>query len=156
MVGKLIESLLYMVDWGDADTILIDLPAGSDEPMGTIIASTEVTGGIIVTTPQDVARLDALREIRRLKNASLPVLGIVENMSYFVCGHCGERQEIFHRGKRYVDLGVPLLAEIPLDAETSALVDNGRPLLSTDTHSSAKAAFFQLADEVLRKLAAST
>ncbi len=156
MVGKLVESLVYTVDWADSDVLLIDLPPGSDEPMNTIIETTAVDGGIIVTTPQDVARLDAQREIRRLRDLSTPVLGIVENMSYFVCAHCGERQEVFGRGERYRDLDVPALGEIPLDAETSALANKGRPLLSTDSDGATRKAFLDLADEVLKRLSDST
>ena len=152
MVGKLMESLLYIVDWGESDTMIIDLPPGSDEPMGTIVASTDVAGGILVTTPQDVARLDAKREIKRFEQLSLPLLGLIENMSYFVCSHCGERQEVFHRGGVYADLGAPLLGEVPLDPAISALADRGRPLLVEDSDSPAVAAFTQVADELLRRL----
>ena len=148
MVGKILESLLYIVDWGDADTMIIDLPPASDEPLGTIAASTSLKGGIVVTTPQDVARLDARREIKRFNNISLPLLGIVENMSYFVCGHCGERQEVFHRGQRYARLEGQVLAEIPLDPAVSVLSDTGRPLLLAESDSPATAAFLQLADRV--------
>ena len=153
MVGKLMESLVHIVDWGDSDTMIIDLPPGSDEPTGTIIASTDVAGGVIVTTPQDIARLDAKREIKRFEEVSLPLLGLIENMSYFVCSHCGERQEVFHRGTVYEDLGAPLLGEVPLHPEISALADSGRPLLLENSDSPAKAAFIQVADELWRRLA---
>ena len=154
MVGKLMESLLYLVDWGESDTMIVDLPPGSDEPMSTIVASTEVAGGVIVTTPQDVARLDAKREIKRFQEISVPLLGLVENMSYFVCAHCGERQEIFHRGEAYRDLDAPLLGEIPVDAEISAHADSGRPLLLDKSNSPAQSAFIRLADELMRRLGA--
>ncbi len=151
-VGQLAKSLLYLVDWGDADTMIVDLPPGSDEPMGTIVKSTDVTGGILVTTPQDVARLDATRELKRFESVSLPVIGVVENMSYFECGHCGERQEVFSRGSRYTDLGAPIIGEVPLDAEASALANSGVPVMASETESPAKAAFGSLADEVVRRL----
>ena len=156
MIGKLIESLIYIVDWGDADIIIIDLPPGSDEPLATIAASTELTAGIVVTTPQDVARLDARREIKRFEGFSLPLMGIVENMSFFICAHCGERQEVFHRGDRFTDLDAPLLARVPLAPEISAASDLGRPLLLTGSDSPANSAFLELADEVLSRLPAST
>ena len=155
MVGKVVESMMYIVDWGDSDTMIVDLPPGSDEPMGTIVKTTEVAGGIVVTTPQDVARLDARREIKRLSNLGLPLLGIVENMSHFVCAHCGERQEVFHRGSTYADLGAPVLGEIPLDPLTSTLVDRGSPVLLADQVNPAKLAFQDLADEILERLAGS-
>ena len=152
MVGKIMESLEYLVDWGDSDTMIVDLPPGSDEPMATIVSSTDVAGGIIVTTPQDVARLDAKRDIKRFGEISVPVLGLVENMSYFVCSHCGERQEVFHRGDVYRDLDVPLLGEVPLDREVSVLADIGRPLLLEESQSAARAAFAQIAGELMRRL----
>ena len=148
MEGKIVESLLYLVDWGDADTLVIDLPPGSDEPLATIVSSTDVSGGIIVTTPQDIDRLDAKREIQRFGQALLPLLGLVENMSYFVCGHCGERQDVFHRGGVYADLGVPLLGEIPLEPGISASNDTGRPIVEHARDSPARTAFLALAEQV--------
>lgn len=152
MVGKLMESLVYIVDWGESDTMIIDLPPGSDEPLGTIVASTDVAGGVIVSTPQDIARLDAKREIRRFEELSLPLLGLIENMSYFVCAHCGERQEVFHRGTVYQNLDAPLLGQIPLDPAISAHADSGRPLILEESDSPAKAAFTELADSLLQRL----
>ena len=148
IVGKVVESLLHMVDWGAADTIVVDLPPASDEPLATIVLSTEVSGGIVITTPQDIDRLDAKREIRRFSEVGLPVLGFVENMSYFVCGHCGERQDVFHRGNLYSDLKVPLLGKIPLDPEISARNDSGRPVVTDEKDSPAKSAFLDLAHQV--------
>jgi ATP-binding protein involved in chromosome partitioning len=152
MVGRLVESMLYMVDWGSSDTMIIDLPPGSQEPMTTIVSSTEVAGGIVVTTPQDVARGDATREINRFKQSSVRLLGVLENMSYFVCRHCGERQEVFHKGERYGELDAASLGEVPLDAEISAHGDSGRPLLLAEDGSPANTAFFRVADETLRRL----
>ena len=152
MQGKVFESILRMVDWGDADTMVIDLPPGTDEPLQTITLTTEITGGIVVTTPQDVARLDAQREIERFRRLSISMIGLVENMSYFVCAHCGERQEVFHRGTRYEDLEAPLLGQVPLDSETSAMADRGRPLLLSESGGPAAAAFLKVADEVDRRL----
>ena len=152
MLGKLAESLLYMVDWGDADTMVVDLPPGSDEPMETLVSVADVSGGVIVTTPQDVARLDAQRELTRFADAGLNLLGVVENMSYFACPHCGERQEVFHRGETYADLDEHVIGRIPLDAETSAHNDRGRPIVLSDSDGEAKSAFVELADTVVRKL----
>ena len=154
MVGKLVQSLMYLVDWGEADTLVIDLPPGSDEPTATIASSADVAGAIIVTTPQDVARLDAQREIKRFRDLRLPLLGIVENMSYFICSHCGERQQVFHRGTTYADLGLPVLGRIPLDAHTSELNDLGQPVVLSPADNIAKSAFQELAREVLRRLEA--
>ena len=152
MQGKFLQSIMYMVDWGDTHTLVIDLPPATDEPLATIASFTEVAGGLVVTTPQDVARLDARRELSRYRQLSIPVLGVVENMSYFVCLHCGERQDVFHRGDRYGDLEAPVIAQVPLDPETSALGDSGRPLLLSNPGGPTAAAFLQVADEVERRL----
>ena len=148
ILGKIVESLLYLVDWERADTLVVDLPPASDEPLATIVSSTEVTGGIVVTTPQDIDRLDAKRELQRFTEIGLPVLGFVENMSYFVCGRCGERQDVFHRGDVYFDLGVPLLGTIPLDSEISARNDSGRPVLVDEKDNPGKTAYLDLAHHV--------
>ena len=148
MVGKVVESLLHLVDWGAADTLIVDLPPASDEPLATIVSSTEVSGGIVVTTPQDIDRLDAKREIQRFSEVDLPVLGFVENMSYFVCDRCGERQDVFHRGNLYSDLGVPLLGKVPLDPKISARNDSGRPVVEDGNDCPAKTAFMAVAHQV--------
>ena len=82
----------------------------------------------------------------------MPLLGVIENMSYFVCAHCGDRQEVFHRGKLYQDLDAPLLGQIPLDPAISAHNDSGRPLLLEESDNPAKAAFTEIADGLLQRL----
>jgi ATP-binding protein involved in chromosome partitioning len=158
LVGLLVRGLLTLVDWGDSDVVVLDLPPGTGEPLATLLQSVRFDGVVLVTTPQDVARLDAGRVLAAFRDAKVPVLGTVENMAYLVCPHCGERIEVFHRGRvsRPVDDGgdgtVPRLAEIPLDPELSAAADTGRPVLITDPNGTQSLAFVALATAIAQRL----
>jgi ATP-binding protein involved in chromosome partitioning len=155
LVGLLVRGLLTLVDWGDPDVLVLDLPPGTGEPLSTILATIRLDGVVLVTTPQDVARLDAGRALTAFRRADVPVLGMVENMAYLSCPRCGERLEIFHRGevKRAVNDGtLPLLAQIPLDPALSAATDTGRPLLVADPQGTQATAFVALARAVVERL----
>ena len=110
LVGLLVRGLLTLVDWGESDVVVLDLPPGTGEPFATLLQSVRFDGVVLVTTPQDVARLDAGRVLAAVREARLPVLGSVENMAYLVCPHCGEQIEVFHRGR----------VSRPVDAEVTA------------------------------------
>ena len=155
LVGLLVRGLLSLVDWGDSDVLLLDLPPGTGEPLPTLLRTVRLDGVVLVATPQDVARLDAGRVLAALREAEVPVLGVVENMAYLVCPHCGERIEVFHRGRvpRLVgDSTVPLLAEIPLDPELSAAADTGRPVLIADPQGTQAMTFVALAATVAERM----
>src|SRR5215208_2436264 len=158
LVGLLVRGLLTLVDWRDPDVVLLDLPPGTGEPLATLLQTVRFDGVVLVTTPQDVARLDAGRVLAAFQEAHVPVLGTVENMAYLVCPHCGERIEVFHRGRvsRPVDDGgdgaVPRLAEIPLDPMLSEAADTGRPVLITDPNGSQALAFVALATTIAQRL----
>jgi ATP-binding protein involved in chromosome partitioning len=158
LVGLLVRGLLTLVDWGDSDVLVLDLPPGTGEPLATILQTVRVDGVVLVTTPQDVARLDAGRVLAAFQEAKVPVLGTVENMAYLICPHCGERIEVFHRGRvsRPVDDrgdgAVPRLAEIPLDPVLSEAGDTGRPVLITDPNGAHAVTFVALAAAVARLL----
>ena len=134
--------------------MVLDLPPGTGEPFATLLQSVRFDGVVLVTTPQDVARLDAGRVLAAVREARLPVLGSVENMAYLVCPHCGEQIEVFHRGRvsRPVDAGgdgaIPRLAEIPLDPVLSEAADTGRPVLVADPGGSQARAFVALAKAI--------
>ncbi|CAN5748530.1 N/A [soil metagenome] len=149
-VGWLVRNMLTMVDWGELDVLLIDFPPGTSEPQATLLRTVTLDGVLIVVTPQDLARLDSTRALRAFQQAGVTVLGLVENMSYLRCPHCGERIEIFHRTdvQRPISTEVPLLAEIPLDPALSAAGDTGRPVLITDPDSPQAEALWELVDTV--------
>jgi ATP-binding protein involved in chromosome partitioning len=156
LVGLLVRGLLDLVDWGELDVLVLDLPPGTGEPLATLLETVRLDGVVLVTTPQDVARLDAGRALAAFQAAKVPVLGVIENMAYLLCPHCGERIEVFHRGRvpRAVTDGAwPLLAEIPLDPLLSAAADSGRPVMVTHPDAPQATAFLDLAAAVASRLA---
>ncbi|HET9014088.1 MAG TPA: Mrp/NBP35 family ATP-binding protein [Thermomicrobiaceae bacterium] len=154
LVGLLVRNLLTMVDWGDLDVLLVDFPPGTGEPQATLLATVALDGVALVVTPQDVALLDTSRALAAFRASGVPVLGLVENMSYLRCPHCGERLEVFHRGRvpRAVRDDVPLLAEIPIDPALSEAGDTGRPLLVVAPDSPPSRQFLSLARVVGERL----
>jgi ATP-binding protein involved in chromosome partitioning len=153
-VGWLVRNLLTLVDWGELDVLLIDFPPGTSEPQATLLKTVVLDGVVLVVTPQDLARLDSTRALRAFQKAQVPVLGLVENMSYLRCPHCGERVEIFHRTavERPISTEVPLLAEIPLDPSLSEAGDTGRPILLTHPDAPQSQALWELVDRVRSSL----
>ncbi len=133
-----IKQLIEGVRWGDLDFLIIDLPPGtSDEPLSVLQLIPDLTGAIVVTTPQEVSLLDSRKAVSMIKAMNLDVLGIVENMSGLVCPHCGEAIEIFSSGgggrRMAAEMGVPFLGAIPLDPEVSALGDQGKTFVEAET-----------------------
>ena len=131
MKMAVIEQFLSDVNWGALDYLIVDLPPGTgDEALSIIQLSPNVQGAVIVTTPQDVAVLDAVKAVKFIEKLELPVIGIIENMSGMVCPHCGDIIDIFGRGggeKAARELGVPYLGAIPLDPAMVKAGDEGRP-----------------------------
>jgi ATP-binding protein involved in chromosome partitioning len=126
-----IQQFLNEVNWGALDYLIVDLPPGTgDEALSIIQLAPNVQGAIIVTTPQDVAVLDAVKAVKFIEKLELPVIGIIENMSGMVCPHCGDTIDLFGRGggeKAAQELGVPFLGSIPLDPAMVKAGDEGRP-----------------------------
>jgi ATP-binding protein involved in chromosome partitioning len=136
MATKLIQQFLGQVEWGELDYLLIDLPPGTGDVQLTLTQSAPLTGAVIVTTPQDVAVGVTLRGLRMFEQVHVPILGIIENMSAFICTHCGHESHIFRHGggrKAAEELGFPFLGEVPLDAAIAAAGDAGRPVVADDT-----------------------
>ncbi len=142
MVMSAIQQLLRDVLWGELDCLLVDMPPGTGDAQLTLAQNVALDGAIIVSTPQDLALIDARRGIAMFNKVAVPVLGIIENMSYFLCPHCGGRTDIFaHGGARHEaeKYGVPFLGEVPLDIKIREHSDNGRPLMADDpNHEQAK------------------
>ena len=120
MVQSAIQQMLGDVEWGELDFLVVDLPPGTGDAQLTMAQRVPLAGAVIVSTPQDIALLDARKALNMFRKVDVPVLGIIENMSYFLCPHCGGRAEIFgHGGARATaaKLGVDFLGEIPLDLD---------------------------------------
>ena len=155
MVMSIVRQFLKDVVWGDLDVLVIDLPPGAGDAQLTLVQQVPVSGGVIVTTPQDVALQDVQRGIAMFDTVSTPVLGIVENMSYYECPGCTSREDVFgHQGGRReaAALGVELLAEIPLVPELRARMDRGAPIVIADATSPVTVAFQAIAAKVAAAL----
>ncbi len=155
LVAKLVQDFLAHVEWGELDYLVVDLPPGTGDAQLTLCQSAPLTGAVIVTTPQDVSLVDARKGLELFRKVNVPVLGIVENMSYFLCPHCGKRTEIFRHGggaKVARQLGVAFLGEIPLEAEVAVSGDEGIPIVAKNPDSPVSRAYRALAGEVARQL----
>jgi len=148
IIMKIITQFLRDVQWGELDYFLVDMPPGTGDAQLSLVQATLVHGAIIVTTPQEVASGDALRGAKMFERVAVPVIGIVENMSYFICPHCEEKHRIFGTGggKRLADeLGVPLLAEVPFFPAVLTGGDVGEPIVVSEPQSQAAQALLDLA-----------
>lgn len=132
MLIKAIQQFLRDVNWGNLDYLIVDIPPGTGDVQLTLAQSVPVTGAVIVTTPQEVSLSDAIKGLGTFSRLGIPVLGIIENMSYFLCPHCQGRTEIFsHGGAKEASkkLGVPFLGEVPIDLQIRSGGDEGKPIL---------------------------
>jgi ATP-binding protein involved in chromosome partitioning len=156
--GLLIRQLLYTVNWGKLDYLLVDLPPGNGEPQATLVRELALAGAILVTTPQDVARIDTARALAMFRSAGVEVLGLVKNMSGFTCPHCGEIVEIFPTSleRRGALEDLPILCVIPLQPSVATSSDNGQPIVVSQPSSPSALAFFALAEAVSGALNPST
>jgi ATP-binding protein involved in chromosome partitioning len=150
VLGVLIRQLLYSVDWGKLDYLIVDLPPGNGEPQATLCREMQIDGAILVTTPQDLARIDTAKALAMFQGVDVPVLGVVRNMDGFLCPHCGEHVEIFPRSQEARELldGLPLLASIPLDPATAAGGDKGQPIVVSNVASPVATAFLGMSEQV--------
>ncbi len=155
IIMKVITQFLRDVAWGHLDYFIVDMPPGTGDAQLSLVQATHVHGAVIVTTPQDVATGDALRGAKMFERVGVPVLGVVENMSYFECPHCGKPTALFGSGggRRLADLlGIPLLAEIPLYPQVREGGDAGKPIVSVEPESPAARALTQLAGRIRESL----
>ncbi len=135
MVMSAITQMLREVAWGDLDVLVVDMPPGTGDAQLTMAQATPLAGAIIVSTPQDLALIDARRGVSMFRRVEIPILGIIENMATFVCPHCGQTSHIFGHGGARAEagrLGVPFLGEVPLNMSIRELSDAGRPVVAVD------------------------
>ena len=155
MLHSAVRQFLSDVIWGELDYLIIDLPPGTGDVALSLTQSIPLTGGVIVTTPQDVALADVRRGAAMFDKLGVPILGVVENMSYFACPHCGERTDIFRRDggvKTSEKLGTRFLGEIPLDAEVCTAGDLGVPIVASHPDSPQSQAFRHVSHQLVEVL----
>ncbi len=148
MVTKYTQQFLRQVNWDGLDYLVLDLPPGTGDIQLTIVQSVSLNGAVIVTTPQEVALIDARKAATMFQKVNVPVLGIIENMSYFVCPSDGVRYDIFGNGggqREAERLGVPLLGQVPIDIPTREAGDRGKPITLLEPESAVAKAFMEIA-----------
>src|SRR5204863_8538419 len=144
MLHGAVQQFMRDVEWGELDYLVVDLPPGTGDVALSMAQSVPMAGAVVVTTPQGVSVSDVRKAVAMFRQLNIPVLGVVENMSYFVCGHCQERTEIFGHGggaKMAEDLGLPLLGEVPIETRVRAGGDGGQPLVAAAPGSAARQGF---------------
>jgi ATP-binding protein involved in chromosome partitioning len=152
IIMKIVTQFLRDVDWGDLDYFLVDLPPGTGDAQLSLVQATNVSGAVIVTTPQEMSVGDALRGGKMFEKVNVPVLGVIENMSGFTCPHCGEHTDLFPTGggdKLSGELRVPMLGRIPMQAQMADLADRGRPIVVAAPESPAAKALQEIAERVV-------
>ncbi len=151
-----IKQFITDVNWGDLDYLVIDLPPGTgDEPLSILQLIPSITGVLIVTTPQDVALLDVRKSIKMVQQMNVPILGIIENMSVFICPECGHETKIFGEGggaKASREMGVPMLGSIPIDANITEDGDKGLPFVVQNPKSKATEAFKEIIEKIRKRI----
>ncbi|MCC6716596.1 MAG: Mrp/NBP35 family ATP-binding protein [Acetobacteraceae bacterium] len=155
MVMGALEQMMGQVEWGELDIMIVDMPPGTGDAQLTMAQRVALTGAVIVSTPQDIALLDARRGVRMFETTHVPVLGLVENMSFFCCPNCGHRTEIFgHGGARAeaTKLGAEFLGEIPLLLDIRSAADAGAPIVASAPQSEGALAYTALAARLWSKL----
>ena len=155
MVQSALEQMMRDVNWGDLDVLVVDMPPGTGDIQLTMAQKVPLTGSIIVSTPQDIALLDARKGLNMFRKVDVPVFGLVENMSYYVCPKCGDRAEIFGHGGARVEadrMGMDFLGEVPLHISIRETSDNGTPIVVSDPNSEHAKAYLAIADQIWEKI----
>lgn len=155
MLHGAVQQFMRDVVWGELDYLIVDLPPGTGDVSLSMSQSVPVAGAVVVTTPQGVSVADVRKAVGMFRQLNIPVLGVVENMSYFACPHCGERTEIFGHGggkKMAEDLKIPLLGEVPIDVRVRSGGDEGQPVVVAAPDSPAAQAFRDVAGKVAAQI----
>ena len=159
MVQSALEQMMRDVSWGELDIMVVDMPPGTGDIQLTLAQKVPLTGAVIISTPQDIALMDARKGLNMFRKVGVPVFGLIENMSYFTCPKCGERSEIFSHGGAKVEadrLGIDFLGEIPLDIIIRETSDGGRPIVVSEPESEHALTYRAIADKVWEKIEHST
>jgi ATP-binding protein involved in chromosome partitioning len=155
MLHGAVQQFMRDVEWGELDYLVVDLPPGTGDVSLSMSQSVPVAGAVVVTTPQGVSVADVRKAVAMFRQLNIPVLGVVENMSYFVCGHCQERTDIFGHGggaRMAQDLGIPLLGEVPIDTRVRSGGDEGQPIVAAAPDAPAAQAFMDVAGKVAAQI----
>lgn len=156
MIGRMLQQFVQDVIWGDLDILVIDLPPGTGDAQLTLTQILPLSGAVIVSTPQDVALADAIKGINMFQKVNVPVLGVIENMSYFECPQCHHKAHIFsHAGAKHKaeEMGVKFLGELPLEEATRTAGDQGKPIVEKEPESAQTKRFLEIAKNVLAQIA---
>lgn len=151
MVMSAIEQMIRDVLWSDLDVLVIDLPPGTGDAQLTLSQRLALSGAVIVSTPQDLALIDARKGLNMFRKVGVPILGIIENMSYFICSDCGMRHDIFSTGgaqKEAAKLNIPFLGEIPLDFTIRQTSDSGEPIVASDPENKHTKTYLKIAQKI--------
>ena len=154
MVQTALIQMLRDINWGTLDVMVVDMPPGTGDVQLTMAQQVPLTGSIIVSTPQDIALLDARKGLNMFRQVDVPVLGIIENMSYFACPHCGEHTNVFSHGgakKEAETVGMEFLGEIPLDIQIRETSDGGNPVVASDPDGAHAVAYKTIAKRIWEK-----
>ncbi len=155
MMSKAIEQLLFNTNWSDLDYLLIDLPPGTGDAQLTLSKKADLSGSILVTTPQQIALLDVKKSLEAFQKLSIPILGLIENMSYFVCEKCGDEHPIFGENKVEDFLNennLSLIGRIPIDSSIALGSDQGNPVVADQAQGSLQDVFSEIAKEIDARL----
>ncbi|WP_284944197.1 Mrp/NBP35 family ATP-binding protein [Acidisoma cladoniae] len=155
MIMGAVQQFLGQVEWGELDVLVVDLPPGTGDIQLTLSQRVKVTGAVIVSTPQDIALIDARRAVRMFEKVEIPIFGVIENMSVFCCPNCGHRSEIFGHGGARLEatrLGQTFLGEIPLLLDVRHMSDAGTPIVAAAPDSEGAKAFVAIADTLATRL----
>jgi len=155
MLHSAVQQFMRDVAWGELDYLVVDLPPGTGDVALSMAQSVPMAGAVVVTTPQGVSVSDVRKAVAMFRQLNIPVLGVVENMSYFVCGHCNEKTEIFGHGggrKMAEDMDIPLLGEVPIDTRVRSGGDEGAPIVSAAPEAPAAQAFADVAGKVAAQI----
>ena len=155
LVTRALQQLMQDVNWGELDFMIFDMPPGTGDAQLTLSQSITLDGALIVSTPQDVALIDAVKGVNMFKKVNVPILGVVENMSYFACPHCGERTDIFDSGgveRECKRINVNLLGEIPIDVQIRIGGDSGKPVVADQPDNPQSKIFLEIAEKISKSI----